>query len=521
MSGKVALAGVIGYGYGNLAATCLRKWALRDPELAAAVDIECHEFQTGASPREAAQMLLRSRPALIGLSCYLWTSQQVFAICAELKRLSPETPLLLGGPDVASLPEETLRAHAAVDMVACGEGEETFRRLLRCRFLQDGALSAVPGLAYREDGRIVRNAAAPLIDLDAAPPVYAGGGPVPPTRALLESSRGCPFLCSFCDWGPRKMRYVPLERLEAEFRALTREVRWIHLCDADLLMDKKRGLAVMEMFLRAAEGTPCTLKFDTNPTFLHREVVDVIARDPMKFYVTLGLQTVNPAAIARTERQLDLAKVESNLLYLEKAAPGAQVLFSIIFGLPDDDLAGFRRTLDWIFRWRFDRIGACQLLLIPGSDLARDAAATGVSHQAGAPYQVTRTATMTHADMAKARELAFYAELLGSIKPCLHAMQGAWAAGARAPGERVAVFEGWIERLRGQGLDMTFGAPVLETDEFRIEERLNAPLRKLREDKLLLAALLQATRAYAARCGAAPGSVGLPPAAEIGPMREA
>ncbi|MDX6768445.1 MAG: cobalamin-dependent protein [Elusimicrobiota bacterium] len=520
MSGRVALAGVIGYGYGNLAASCLRDWALRDPALAASVEIECFEFPSGSSPREAARALLASRPALVGLSCYLWTSEQVFAICDELERLSPDTTVLVGGPDVASLPEETLRARPSVDLVACGEGEETFRRLLRCLFLGDGELAAVPGLALRRDGGVLKTAPAELIDLACAPPVYAGSARIPSTHALLESSRGCPFLCTFCDWGPRKMRYLPLERLEAEFRALAARVRWIHLCDADLLMDKKRGLAVMEMFLRAAEGTACTLKFDTNPAFLHREAADLIARDPMKFYVTLGLQTTNPAAIAFTHRQLDLPRVEGNLAYLASVAPGAQILMSIIFGLPADDLAGFRSTLDWCFRWRFDRIGACQLLLIPGSDLARDAAATGVSHQAAPPYQVTRTATMSPREMSAARELAYHAEFLGSVKPLLAAVQDACAAAPRGPGERVALFEDWIGYLRRRGFDLTFGAPVSETDGMRVEERLNEPLRRLREDKLLLASLIQATRAFAESRGARPAS-GAAPAAAIAPMREA
>lgn len=496
---RVALTGLNHWGYRSLAGVLLRDWALKDPALAARVSFHLPDFEHAADPLDTARRLAEGRPDLAGFSCFVWNVDRTRAVARELKRLSPGTRIVLGGPEAAATADRLLAEEPCVDWIAAGEGEETFAALLRHLFLGSHGLPEVPGLVRREGGRIVRSADAPLIDLTQAPPTYASGGGDPsPLQSLLETSRGCPFTCSFCDWGPRKMRYHPLARIDAELKALVPRSGYVFLCDADILMERARGAAILRSFLEAAEGRECVLHFETNPTFLNREHVELIAKAPRKFHLAFGLQSVNPRAHEAVKRgAFDLAKVEANVDMLRTAAPDANYSYSLIYGLPGDDLEGFRSTLDWALRRHAGHFCAGQLMMIPGADVNRQAAEFKIAHQSLPPYQAYETSTMSRADMRRARELSVWVGLLLQFKPLLSTVFPPGAAESLPPGGAVARLERWIAGLRAAGVDMTAGLPALETDGHRPDERIRAAGELLRADPLALAGALHATRRFA------------------------
>ena len=485
----------------DVAGTCLRDWARRDDALRG-VSIELAAFTRDKSAADAARELAALEPALAGFTCYVWNVAAVLEICAELKRLRPSVKIVLGGAEPAPIPEKMLGAHPQVDFVALGEGEETFRLLLRAVALGDAPVSSVPGLAYRDGVQVVRTPVAPLIDLDAMTPVYDGAAGTG-HKALLETARGCPFLCSFCDWGPRKMRYVPLDRVEREIAALSERYKLVILCDADPLMEKERGLALMEKFYAASRGKEFVVQFDTNPVFLWDEAIDIVARDPAVFHFSFGLQSTNPATIKRIHRPFDLPRMEKNLRELKRRAPDARIAFSIIYGLPGDSLDSFRSTVDWVLQWKPTTFGANQLVMLPGADIVGEKPHPKLVYQKDPPYQVYETDAMDRADMARARELSYYASLLFgfrwiSFSSCADALFEGLDPLTMAPGSRVALVEGWIEHVKKAGIDLTFGKPVIETDEFVQRHLYMKALERLSADKLSAAALLHATRLYAA-----------------------
>lgn len=410
---------------------------------------------------------------------------------------------VVGGAEVATAGERVLKGNPGVDFVALGEGEETFRLLLRATAGRGVALADVPGLARRENGSIVKTALAPLIDLGAAPEVHTsrtpGSSALP---VMLETSRGCPFLCSFCDWGPRRMRYVPLERVEREFEAIVDRVRSVILCDADLLMDRRRGVAVMKMFRRAAQGKDVVLKFDTNPLFLCDEVNEILAGNPEFFELSFGLQSINKATHKRIQRPFDLEKTEKNLLRLKSAAPDARFWFTTIFGLPGDGYDSHRATVDWILRWRPQAFSSSQLMMLPGAEITHEGHDPRVEYQKEPPYQVYQTDAMSRADMARAREMAYYAELLFQFR--LEGRQaaadilfgGEFDALTMEPGSRVSHLEAWIAHLKASAFDLTFGKPVADVDEIVQRRLIFAALERMRKDKLDAAAFLHVTRRF-------------------------
>ena len=240
-------------GVTYLAGGSLIAWARRDGKLAG-LTFRTVEVDSNCTSEMVADQITALAPRLVGFSCYIWNFRQVMETARLVKNRLPGTSVILGGSQVASVSEKILAEWPHVDYVAYGEGEETFRQLVGALFLQERPIAEVAGIAYRASGRIVKTPEPRQIDLRELPSPYLTGDiPMVGRRALsiVDDSRGCPFSCKYCDWGPKNMRYSPIERLEEEFRRLAPYSDYITLTGADLFMNKKWGIRVTEAFIRA------------------------------------------------------------------------------------------------------------------------------------------------------------------------------------------------------------------------------------------------------------------------------
>ena len=248
-----------------------------------------------------------------------------------------------------------------------------------------------------------------------------------------------------------------------------------------------------------------TLHFETDPASLTPEVIRIIARAPTRFQLFFGLQSINEETVKRSNRPLDLPAIEANLRDLKRAAPTAQFMFSIIYGLPGDTLASFRKTVDWALQWRPQNFAALQLLMLPGADLSHAAPHARLDYQRVPPYQVYETDAMSRQDIARARELVFYSLIMFDFKALAEILfDEVLDPGSMAEGSRIRLIEEWIEHLRAQGIDLTCGLPILTTDEHTIAQRALVALEIIKADKLMIASILHTTRRFAERFAAAP-----------------
>jgi len=412
---------------GGLALACLKAYAegCRKPRRGRA-EVSLREWIVGsASAKTLAGRIAAEKPDLVGFSCYAWNVAEVRRVVRALRAAAPGVLILVGGPEASSDPAAWIMERGA-DLVVCGEGEATFAELLDRaavpgpRSLGRGAgFAGVAGLAFRSRGRAVVNPPRPpLRDLDRLPSPCGLTGAGRREWTVLETARGCPFDCAFCAWpgkGSRVRRFSPA-RIRADIRLLLRTgAKKVLVADADIFQDRAAGARLLRLIRREDPAGRLGFEFETNPEHIDR--VGARLADRPAFSFKAALQSANPAAFFPCNRRFDLGKAARGLRLLRREAPSARIKTQLVLGLPGDTLAGFRRSLDWVWSQGVDTCEVYHLMVLPGTPFARDCGRHGLRWQKEPPYLVTSTDGFSAADIRAARRLLFDAVFLLGLGP--------------------------------------------------------------------------------------------------------
>ncbi len=180
--------------------------------------VELKEYTINQQPDEVLGDIYRSHPDFVCFSCYIWNISYIRDLCTELKKILPEVRIWLGGPEVSYNAGEVLEKLPQAEGVFLGEGEITFREWLDHLAGGNGALSEIPGITFRAaDGRIREGKFREPADLSKIPFVYEDLQQFDHRIIYYESSRGCPFSCSYCLSSiDKKLRFRDLELVKRE-----------------------------------------------------------------------------------------------------------------------------------------------------------------------------------------------------------------------------------------------------------------------------------------------------------------
>lgn len=402
-------------------------------------------------PERVAQEALAEDPAFVGFACYLWNVDAVLATCRELKRLRPGLVTALGGPEATPRAEALLRGHPEVDLVVRGEGEETYAELmgrLAAGAHGPGFGAGVPGTVARAGARLVVAGERPHIaDLSRVPSPYLDGTFRVRTgeSLVLETSRGCPLTCRFCDWQNKQpRRWFPKERALAEVAAAARQAAGLFyfVSDSDVFADKARAEELLDAFARLTRDQAIHWHFQTTLA----RIDEGLARrlDSFKFSLGAGIETVQRAPLRRMARGFDRERTERAAQLLRRLAPRLSVHIQLIHGLPDDDLAGYRGSLEWALARKPDVLFLPRALALPGADFGREPARYGIKHSPLPPYEVTSTESFPEADMRAADRLAFGVLNVHRSGPLRRALELLGGSGTPS----VTLHEALLERLK-------------------------------------------------------------------------
>jgi len=411
-----------------LASMYLKAVALTDSDISQNCEIIIKRYSGGQDETLIVSDIVTQNPVIVGFSCYLWNINQVLKISQLLKARLPNVIIILGGPEVTPRAEDILHNNSSIDIIVRGEGEITFKELVRVCLFSDKGLKDIEGITFRDGVAIISTKDRTLIDdLDTLPMVYHDSiyrdfyKATFPELITLETSRGCPFKCKFCAWPfqGRKMRFFSLERMEKDFASLAQQNKDISLyfADSDLLMDKERAKPIINL-LKKYFSDKAYFCIETNPDNLDKEALELV-NNP-RFILVLGLQTINPEAQKCYGRTLDVEKLNGLVTYLREKGDdfhSPMLLFSMVLGLPEDTYEWFKETLDFILSLGFSLnyyFFISHLLSLPGSQFDRESAKYGLVFEAAAPHRLISSNTFSKKDIARANVLSYYVTFLQS-----------------------------------------------------------------------------------------------------------
>lgn len=368
--------------------------------------------------------IVRHAPDVLGLSLYTWNSERTLDIARRVKQQRPAMQVIVGGPEVQR-DNLWVLGHPVVDIAVLGEGEQTFADLLtRGRGSgigdQEGEVSSphppppdprslIPGIAFRDDaGNLIFTPERPALpDLAVVPsPYLLGYLDTPPDGMLMiEVSRWCPYGCSFCLYG-RNMgpklgsRYFGLDRVLDEIAwGRDRGVQRVHFVEANLNL-----VPLFWPLMRALHDLNADHRIafyaELRGEHLTDEVVAALDRANVR-YVEVGLQTANPDALVASHRRTNLQKWAAGARRLYDA--GIEVYLDVILGLPADDPAGVRHTLDFIAAENLGPYDVFTLQVLPGTAVRSQAAQYGLRFGDRPPYYVLQTDRFSPDDLQRLR----------------------------------------------------------------------------------------------------------------------
>ncbi|MFH2204899.1 MAG: radical SAM protein [Elusimicrobiota bacterium] len=355
----------------------VRAYAQQDPGIRRGTEMINLKFHDAVTDQEALAALRESRPDVAAFSIFLWNAPRTLGLIELLKKDMPEVRIVVGGPEIPRkdvLLKEFFRSNPAVDICVCGEGEEPFRRLLLA-FAAQRELTGIEGLAYRENGRVVVAPPSRGPDnLEDIPSPYLTGalkvhGNSDRGMICVESSRGCPLSCSYCDYhaGRRSMRKFSLQRLRAELETLRREkfAGVIYITDPFLNIKKKRCQEVFRILQQYENRFLMELKAE----HFDDELIAELGKVPCAT-VAVGIQTTGEEALKNINRPFDIARCEENIAKIARFK-NIRLDLEFILGLPGDSYESFKRSLDWALRFVPDvNFTLFDLVMLPNAPLA-------------------------------------------------------------------------------------------------------------------------------------------------------
>jgi radical SAM superfamily enzyme YgiQ (UPF0313 family)/Flp pilus assembly protein TadD len=393
----------------------IKGYAETDPVISASsrIDVVVPEDASDAA-RTAAEIIDR-KPDIVGFSCYIWNMLHTMEIARRVKEQAPGTTIVVGGPDVSSVPKQALATYPWIDVVVRGEGEETFRELLSHWVGQGKSgvgsdLRHIKGLGFRERDEIVLTERRPFLeDLDVIPSPYLDGRVdlKHESRSILfETYRGCPFKCSFCfypkDYG-NLLHSFSMERVQKDLGNILKSgAKNIFLMDPTFNIPPKRAKEILRFIADNRVASDLSVTVELRVDLLDQEFMGLLKQAGISV-VEIGLQSSNAAALRAVDRKQNMRKITDNVHFLQSI--GVEVVFQLIFGLPEDTYEDYLDSLDFCIGLKPTKIEPYRLQLLPGTPMYENAELLGLEFVDRGDRKVIATRTMSKEDIERAEML--------------------------------------------------------------------------------------------------------------------
>ena len=447
------------YIHSNLAVHSLRSYAKEYQE-----QIHIAEYTINHSLEYILQGIYKQKPDVLCFSCYIWNYRYVRELMEELHNLLPEVLIWAGGPEVSYESEQFLQENPGAIGVMAGEGEATFRELcayylkrdaafadcsescrssentvkwedsesrqssentvkcensescqdsensVKCKDPETGqgikgqgvqSLEEIPGLVFRSgDGALVRTAAREPLFMDELPFCYEHLDEFQNRIIYYETSRGCPFFCSYCLSSIDKtLRFRSLSLVEQELQFfLEHKVPQVKFVDRTFNCNHMHALAIWS-YLKKHDNGITNFHFEISADLLTEEELELIhSLRPGLIQLEIGVQTTHQPTIEEIGRTMNLNRLEQAVKRVQQGENVHQHL-DLIAGLPGENFASFAKSFGQVYAWKPEQLQLGFLKVLKGSRMYENRKKYGLIYRKQPPYEVMATSWLSYDEL--------------------------------------------------------------------------------------------------------------------------
>ena len=332
-------------------------------------------------------------PDVVCVSCYIWNLSFVKELMADLIKILPGADFWAGGPEVSYDAEKFLTENSEFKGVMVGEGEETFKELAGYYVEKNPQdLKNMTGICYRDGDQIIHNGWRQIMDLSSIPFIYKDLSEFKNRIIYYESSRGCPFSCSYCLSSiDKKLRFRDTETVKKELQFfIDNKVPQVKFVDRTFNCKHDHAMAIWK-YINEHDNGVTNFHFEISADLLREEELqEMSTMRPGLIQLEIGVQSTNPDTIKAIHRTMDFEKLKGIVSRIHSFGNIHQHL-DLIAGLPYEDYDSFRHSFNDVYALKPQQLQLGFLKVLKGSHMMEMCREYGIVYKTQEPYEVLST----------------------------------------------------------------------------------------------------------------------------------
>ena len=332
-------------------------------------------------------------PDVVCVSCYIWNLSFVKELMADLIKILPGADFWAGGPEVSYDAEKFLTENSEFKGVMVGEGEETFKELAGYYVEKNPQdLKDMTGICYRDGDQIIHNGWRQIMDLSSIPFIYKDLSEFKNRIIYYESSRGCPFSCSYCLSSiDKKLRFRDTETVKKELQFfIDNKVPQVKFVDRTFNCKHDHAMAIWK-YINEHDNGVTNFHFEISADLLREEELqEMSTMRPGLIQLEIGVQSTNPDTIKAIHRTMNFEKLKGIVDRIHSFGNIHQHL-DLIAGLPYEDYDSFRHSFNDVYALKPQQLQLGFLKVLKGSHMMEMCREYGIVYKTQEPYEVLST----------------------------------------------------------------------------------------------------------------------------------
>ena len=332
-------------------------------------------------------------PDVVCVSCYIWNLSFVKELMADLIKILPGADFWAGGPEVSYDAEKFLAENSEFKGVMVGEGEETFKELAGYYVEKNPQnLKDMTGICYRDGDQIIHNGWRQIMNLSSIPFIYKDLSEFKNRIIYYESSRGCPFSCSYCLSSiDKKLRFRDTETVKKELQFfIDNKVPQVKFVDRTFNCKHDHAMAIWK-YINEHDNGVTNFHFEISADLLREEELqEMSTMRPGPIQLEIGVQSTNPDTIKAIHRTMDFEKLKGIVDRIHSFGNIHQHL-DLIAGLPYEDYDSFRHSFNDVYALKPQQLQLGFLKVLKGSHMMEMCREYGIVYKTQEPYEVLST----------------------------------------------------------------------------------------------------------------------------------